>query len=324
MERIYRLTLCVLAAAMLLTVPVFADMGPKPQLIVRVENPPEEPYYLDLVQEGNSTRPGTEDFVEWNYTKEEFAALDQEILETMVNAVPEGWFACIIQKATGVPMWGKLTGENGIHEFWYIGLPETCRILMASKSGEVFLSEPFTREALQSSVTVDWSAKTLKVPPVSLNYAAQFLATFLPTLAIEGILLLLFGLCSKRNGLIFLLVNLVTQGGLNLWASVRTVRYGPLWIEMVTHFFNRFLHTDDLQYSFSTLPRLFSQFPVYWIIPAEAVILLVEMGLYLWLFRGKDTKKRTALYAMTANLCSFVLGLRLMDPVWDFVVKTFL
>lgn len=306
----------------LLTVPAFADMGPKPQLVVRVENAPEELYYLDLVREGNDNRPGTENHVEWNYTEEEFAALDQEILETMVNAVPEGWFACIVQKAA-FPMWGKLTGEDGIHEFGY-GLPETCRILMASKSGEVFLSEPFTREALQSSVTVDWAAKTLKVPPVSLNYAAQFLATFLPTLAIEGALLLLFRLWSKRNGLVFLLANLVTQGGLNLWASVRTVRYGPLWIEMVSHFFNRFIHTDNLRYEFSTLPRLFSQFPVYWIIPAEAVILLVEMGLYIWLFQGKGSKKRAVPYALTANLCSFVLGLCLAEPVWKFVVNTIL
>ena len=29
--------------------PVFADMGPKPQVTVRVENPPEGLYYLDLL-----------------------------------------------------------------------------------------------------------------------------------------------------------------------------------------------------------------------------------------------------------------------------------
>ena len=44
--------LLFLLAAALLTVPVLADMGPKPQLTVRVENGPEELYYLDLLEEG--------------------------------------------------------------------------------------------------------------------------------------------------------------------------------------------------------------------------------------------------------------------------------
>ena len=36
----------------MLTVPVFADFGPKPQFPVRVENGPEELYYLDILEEG--------------------------------------------------------------------------------------------------------------------------------------------------------------------------------------------------------------------------------------------------------------------------------
>ena len=61
-----RLTLASLAAV-LLTVSALADSGPKPLLTVRVENAPEEGYYLDLVAEGeyegqmcirDSRRPG--------------------------------------------------------------------------------------------------------------------------------------------------------------------------------------------------------------------------------------------------------------------------
>ena len=44
--------LLFLLAAALLTVPVFADFGPKPQFTVRVENGPEELYYLDILEEG--------------------------------------------------------------------------------------------------------------------------------------------------------------------------------------------------------------------------------------------------------------------------------
>ena len=63
--------------------------------------------------------------------------------------------------------WGELTGEPDgsgamLHSFRYYGVPETYRILMVTASGETFLSDVLTRRTLQSSVTVDWTAKTAK------------------------------------------------------------------------------------------------------------------------------------------------------------------
>ena len=54
MRRSLRSLLFLLLAVSLLTIPAFADMGPKSQLIVRVENGPEGLYYLDLLAEGPS------------------------------------------------------------------------------------------------------------------------------------------------------------------------------------------------------------------------------------------------------------------------------
>lgn len=222
--------LLFLLAAALLTVPVLADMGPKPQLTVRVENGPEELYYLDLLEEGEPIpferqMPGG---LKNNYTEEERSALDGELLEDFAAAVPEGWRACVVQ---GDLVWGKVDSEDGCFSFSYL-LPGVYRILMVTKSGETFLSEPIQRQVMQSSITLDWAAGTVKVPPVLLGYAAQFLATLLPTLAIEGLLLLLFRLWSRRNALVFLGVNLLTQGGLTLWMSVKTVRRGAEGIMM--------------------------------------------------------------------------------------------
>ena len=47
-----RRCLFIILSAMLLTVTAFADFGPKPQLVVKVKNPPNELYYLDLLAEG--------------------------------------------------------------------------------------------------------------------------------------------------------------------------------------------------------------------------------------------------------------------------------
>ena len=195
-----RWMLFLLAAAML-TVPVFADMGPKPQLTVRVENGPEELYYLDILEEGAPCQypdmaPGG---LKGNYG-EELETLDQDLLTAFTAAVPEGWRACVVQ---GDLTWGRIDSQDGCFEFGY-ALPTTFRILVVTKSGETFLSEPFARQVLQSSVTVDWAGKTLESPPLWMGYALQFLATFLPTLAVEGVLLLLFGLWSRRNALVFL------------------------------------------------------------------------------------------------------------------------
>ena len=304
-----RLLLFLLAAA-LLTVPVFADFGPKPQLTVRVENAPEELYYLDLLAEGPPS-PYAEGS-SGGLPEEERTALDQALLAALTAAVPEGWHCCVVQDTL---IWGNIVSDEDLFQFGY-GLPDVCRILIVTKSGETFLSGPFDRQVLQSSAAVDWAAKTVKTPPLWRGYAAQLFATFLPTLAIEGILFLLFRLWSRRNALVFLGVNLVTQGGLTLWTSVRTVRHGPFWAEMIW---------SDLEcvVRFFDLGGLLRDFSDYWLLPAELLILLVEMGLYMKFFRS-CSKKRAALYALTANLCSFLLGLYLAEPVWRVVVRTML
>lgn len=306
-----RKLLLFLLAAVLLTVPVFADFGPKPQLTVRVENAPEELYYLDILAEGDASRYSDETV--GGLSEEDRSALDQALLANLIAAIPGGWYGCVTQ---GRMVWGNIDSKDGYFQFNYLGVPDVCRILIVTKSGETFLSEPFDRQVLQSSATVDWAAKTVKTPPLFLGYAAQFLATFLPTLAIEGVLLLLFRLWSRRNALVFLGVNLVTQGGLTLWTSLETVRDGTFWTGMIRSDLKcavRFFDPGGLLYDFFD----------YWLLPAELLIFLVEMGLYMKFFRD-CSKKRAALCALTGNLASFLLGLYLAEPVWDAVVRTML
>lgn len=310
MKRIRSALLFLLAAA-LLTAPVLADFGPKDQLTVRVENGPEELYYLDILAEGDASRysEGTVG----GLSEEERSALDGALLADLTAAVPEGWYGCLTQ---GRLVWGNIDSQDGVFQFGYLGVPDVCRVLIVTKSGETFLSEPFERQALQCSATVDWAAKTVTTPPLWRGYAVQFLSTFLPTLAIEGVLLLLFRLWSRRNALVFLGVNLLTQGGLTLWSSLRTVRYGTFWVEMLQ---------SDLEYTvrFFDARGLLDRLGDYWLLPAELVILLAEAALYMRLFRD-CSKKRAALYALAANLSSFFLGLYLAKPVWRFVVDTML
>ena len=299
-----RAFVCALLASLALTTFAFADSGPKPQLTVRVENAPQELYYLDLLAEGDWGESGESryDGVDWSYHGKE-DTLDPDLLALLRENVPSGWHACVAQGTTGAPIWGDLYAEgtdafgNGLHVFGYHGVPSTYRIILVTESGKVWLSDELERRVLQSSVTVHWSDDTehttVTVPSAVSGYALQFLATLAPTLLIEGILLLLFRYSWKQNWKAFLLVNLVTQGVLAAASSVLNLQNGAaLW--------NYFL----------------------FLLPMEAVILLIE--LYLYAGRGLLTghsKGRAALYAVTANFASAVLGYYLAEPVWSFVVS---
>ena len=183
------------------------------------------------------------------------------------------------------------SGADGVHIFGYHGVPDTYRILMVTKSGQVFLSGVCARTVLQSSATVDWAAKTVTRPPTWVGYVLQFLATFVPTILVEGILLLLFGYgTQRRNWLRFLTVNLLTQGTLALAMAYSAMQHG------VT--------------GWSLLPFILM----------EILITIGEAALYSHLLTG-HSRGRAVLYGLAANLCSALLGLHLAEPVWKFVVS---
>lgn len=299
-----RAFVCALLASLALTTVALADFGPKPQLTVRVENAPQELYYLDLLAEGDWDAEGEDsnDGIERSYYGKE-DTLDPDLLALLRENVPEGWHACVAQGTTGAPIYGELYAEstdasgNDLHIFAYHGVPSTYRIILVTQSGKVWLSEALERKVLQSSVTVHWADDTenttVTVPSTVAGYLLQFVATLVPTLLIEGLLLLLFQYSWKQNWKAFLLVNVLTQGLLAVASSSVTAHSGvSAW------------------YLF------------FFFLPAEFVVMLVEVFLYSG--RGLLTghsKGRAALYAVTANFASAVLGYYLAEPVWRLVVS---
>ena len=279
MRRFGRRFVLFCIAAVLLAGTAFADSGPKPQLVVKVENGPEEPYYLDLVETGEGKN---------GLGPDELRALDQDMLEALLEAVPEGSRACVTQ-GTGVPIWGELEGQDGVHTFGYFGVPHLYRILIVTQSGEVWLSEHCVRKVLQSSVTVDWAARSVKTPPVWVGYVLQFLATLVPTLVIEGALLLAFGFDWRRNWRQFLLVNLVTQGLLAAFVSYQFIQNGVgMWVMIL-------------------------------LIACEIVIAAAEALIYRKALVGRSGK-RGAAYGLAANAASAIIGWYLAEPVWRWIV----
>lgn len=297
MKKSLRTIFLLFVTMTLLTVSALADTGPKSELTVKVKNAPEEPYYLDLLAAGEWEHEGDENYsgLSWSYSEEERAALDEDLLAALRAAIPAGWHACVVQGTNGAPMWGDIVGEDAgnvrLHTFGYHGVPDEYRLIVVQKNGEVWISpETYTRKTLQSSVTLDFASGTVTVPSWSRSYALQFLSMLLPTLLIEGALLFLFGYRSRKSLASFFAVNLITQGGFAAYLAVTVLNHGV------------------------------SGWSLLFFVPIEVVIAVVELVLFRKLLTEKG-KGRAAVYAVTANVSSAILGLWLIEPVWRWIVS---
>lgn len=262
----------------------YADMGPKDKLTVHVQNPPDELYYLDLLTQGTSKYD--------NLSSDKREALNQDMVKLLYSYENEGWKPAFVE-GTGRPMWGDLTGtpNNGerVHTFGYVGLPDTYRIIIVTKSGTVSVSDTFKRKALQSSITYNYATKKAATPNLAVAYILQFLTTCIPTLVIEGIILLLLGFSLKKNWKVFLLVNIITQLFLTVTVGISLIKSG-------------------------TVSTYIIQFPI------ELIILIAETIAFKKLLKGQS-QKRCIAYGIAANLASWGFGMFLLRYQFDFLSK---
>lgn len=261
----------------------YSDTGPKPELTILVENPPTEDYYLDLLikEHDNSDNMGDE--------RKEY---DSAMLQKLKSLESEGWYPAYSDGASGLlngDLIGKVKGNLRSHTFGYMGVPETYRIIVVTKSGNVQTSDIQKRYVMQSTITYDYSTGKVSESPVVVSYLIQFLMTCVPTLLIEGIILLLFGFKFKENWKPFLLVNLGTQILLTATMGASLIKSG-------------------------TLSAYIVMFPV------ELAILIVEMVAYAKLLQGKSRGRRLA-YAACANLASWILGFFMISDMFSVISK---
>ncbi|PHS32060.1 MAG: hypothetical protein COA82_09620 [Alkaliphilus sp.] len=123
--------------------------------------------------------------------------------------------------------------------------------------------------------TLDLENQTLTMEK-SLSRSATLVSirVFL-TLTIEALVFLIFGYRQKKSWIIFLVINLITQGFLNIWLA----GFGPLTTGYV----------------------------ILALIFAEILILIVEMFTLL-IFIKEHRRLRTALFVLLANLLSLIVG----------------
>ena len=321
------LTFVLLAPAFLRTetMKASADTGPKPSVRVTFENMDDELCYGTLLSKTPSTGParawdGTED------GKYFFNGADETVWRAFVEFKDEDGFYFL--------QWFWRTDENKALNWTYYP-PQTFKILLyypdratesgaadnsaggatrdseaTAASGAFCVSDVLKRYAFHSYYFVDMrnvQSETIgTIAKISAtqgyDYSAEilgFFVRFIVTLGVETLLALAFGLRTKRAFLTVLAANGVTQIALNLLLNVR-------------------LHFNNL----------YGVIPLYFF--AELFIFAAEAALYCFILGKRKnggesgsadenggkaaivySKKRLILYAFTANLISFCIGLPL-------------
>ena len=321
------LTFVLLAPAFLRTEPMkaSADTGPKPSVSVTFENMGDELCYGTLLSKTPSTGPaeawdGTED------GKYFFNGADETVWRAFVEYKdPDGFYFL---------QWFWRADEKKTLNWRYYP-PQTFKILLyypdratesgaadnsaggatrdsktSAASGAFCVSDVLERYAFHSYYFVDMrnvQSETIgTIAKISAtqgyDYSAEilgFFVRFIITLGVETLLALAFGLRTKRAFLTVLAANGATQVALNILLNVQ-------------------LHFNNV----------YGVFPLYFF--AELFVFVAEAALYCFILgkrknggvRGSAdenggkaaiaySKKRLILYAFTANLVSFCIGLPL-------------
>lgn len=320
------LTFVLLAPAFLRTEPMkaSADTGPKPSVSVTFENMGDELCYGTLLSKTPSTGPARA----WDGTEggKFYEGADEAVWHAFTEFKDEDGFYFL--------QWFWRTDENKALNWTYYP-PQTFKILLyypdrATKSGAAdnssgastrdsettaasgafCVSDVLKRYAFHSYYFVDMrnvQSETIgTIAKISVtqgyDYSAEilgFFVRFIITLGAETLLALAFGLRTKRAFLTVLAANGVTQIALNLLLNVR-------------------LHFNNV----------YGVFPLYFF--AELFVFVAEAALYCFILGKRKnggvsgsadenggkaaivySKKRLILYAFTANLISFCIGLPL-------------
>lgn len=268
---------CTLLALLLLPVSIAsADMGPKPEILVNVVNPPEGVYYLDLLTKEEN-----------NYRHLELEDYDQTKIRLLVSYEVDGWKPGLVM-GTPAPMWGDLTGvrteERIEHRFGYMGVPDDFKLIIVTPDDKLIVSQELHRSSLKTVLTYDYEMKTVVIEKPITAYIKQFFGTCTATLFIEGILLLVFGFSLKRNWIAFLLINLLTQLALTFTIGVLFQTEGLLTASIVFY-------------------------------PVEFIIIIVESILFAMLLKEHRRLRRVS-YAIMANVLSATIGIAIMMYVY--------
>lgn len=190
---------------------------------------------------------------------------------------------------------GKYVGEDGFSSFedtsftiskeknsftWGYYPPDPFKVLIIDQDNNYYLSEVMSCYAFYSYYEATLDSGVIELTKsksvTQTKDICSFFLRLIGTLIIETLIALLFMYRSKKELLTILIINTITQIGLNVFVSLSNYYSGKL-------------------------ETMFAYFGF------EIIIVIVEAIVYLLVF--KEKKLKAILYSIVANVVSFGLGL---------------
>lgn len=279
--------LCFTVMYLMVPTTAYADIGPKPSVTIEFQGFEKEQYYATLLSDTTSSgphevlhsipsnqryHPGDEDYAIW----QKFVSYKDK----------DGFYF--------LQFFGNCTDTSKF--IWGYHPPTRFKILLYFPKQDCFIESKdiYEQYAFHSyyKVTVN-DSKELSVEQINeikatkdYDYTWELISLFarmIATIAIEVLIALFFGYRTKKDLIIIIIVNLITQGVLNILLNMIHYKQG------------NFMFTFDY----------------FWM---EALVFIIEAGLYSVLLhnpKAEETEQRrhASLYALTANTASFFVGL---------------
>ncbi len=259
-----------------MTIVSFADIGPKPSVVVEFKGDVELGSYVTLLSEADSTGP---------FSVSDESIDDEHHLITLHNDSKEAWEAFRDYKDPDGYYFLEYFDLMLDREFvWSYYPPEKFKILVYSPKTDSFaVSEVYERYAFDSYFTArineDGTISDVEQTYDYFGEAYLFVIRVIATIAVEILVLLLFGIFDKKIIRLVLVANIVTQILLNIGVTTSFINSGA-WAYILAYFV------------------------------LEVLVTLAEAGFYNLTFkRYIETKAYTPIaYAVVANLVSYFIG----------------
>lgn len=272
--------LMLVCMLMILSVPLtaFADMGPKPSVVIDFQGLEGERYYATLLSKEKSTGPfSTLEGNGGEYRRYQEGDAGYEIFEKFAQYKDTDgyYFLQYFQDCSEAQRFS-----------WTYYPPQEFKVLLYFSDTDRFVvsGSSYARYAFDSYFTAEPQDGSLRVIP-SYDYTAEAISLFVRvvlTIAVELGIALLFGFREKRVFRFIVIINAVTQLALNVILNVINYHMGMLG------------------------------FLLFYVL-LELVIVLVEAVLYAVCLKKRSEKKISAwkpwIYALAANTASFIVGL---------------
>ncbi len=202
--------------SIILPIRVFADLGEKPSIKVKIKNLHTTNYIVDLFVYDEKDAYNSE----MNYNGD---GLNEENIKKLYDLNYDGW----ISEST---RWGKYLlfadcAGNSKHEnnFSYFGTPNRYKIVIINNdTKDIKISNEIIRKDFNSTVTIDYNTMEITKNEDTIKIIYNIIIAIIVTVIIE--LLVAFILKVKNYGLI-IVTNVITNLGLQLLLMILTNNY---------------------------------------------------------------------------------------------------